>query len=99
MADGGYRRHELWLSDGWAQVNAEEWTAPFYWTEHDGVWLEHTLHGTWPVNPGLPVGHVSFYEAEAFATWAGKRLPTEAEWEHAVVSRRAQRSTATSPTR
>ncbi|HEY5137439.1 MAG TPA: ergothioneine biosynthesis protein EgtB [Candidatus Nanopelagicales bacterium] len=85
MADNGYRRHELWLSDGWARVNAETWRAPFYWLELDGVWFEHTLHGTFPVNPGLPVSHVSFYEAEAFATWAGKRLPSEAEWEHAVV--------------
>ncbi|WP_051750262.1 ergothioneine biosynthesis protein EgtB [Phycicoccus jejuensis] len=85
MADGGYQRPELWLSDGLARVRAEGWRAPLYWTEHDGVWLEHTLHGTWPVNPGLPVSHVSFYEADAYAAWAGKRLPSEAEWEHAVV--------------
>ena len=85
MRDGGYSRPDLWLSDGWGMVTAEGWRAPFYWTEHDGVWLEHTLHGTFPVNPGLPVSHVSFYEADAFASWAGRRLPSESEWEHAVV--------------
>jgi ergothioneine biosynthesis protein EgtB len=84
IADGGYRRHELWLSDGWARVNADGWRAPFYWLDVDGQWFEHTLNGTWPVNPGLPVSHISFYEAEAYATWAGKRLPSEAEWEHAA---------------
>lgn len=86
MRDGGYERHELWLSDGWGRVKDDGWRAPLYWVEHDGTWFEHTLNGTWPVNPGLPVAHVSFYEAEAFAAWSGKRLPTEAEWEHAVVT-------------
>ena len=84
MTDGGYSRPEFWLSDGWARVKEEGWEAPFYWEQIDGVWFEHTLHGTWPVNPGLPASHVSHYEADAYATWAGKRLPTEAEWEHAV---------------
>lgn len=84
MADGGYRRPELWLSDGWARVKEEGWQSPLYWRQADDLWLEHTLHGTWPVNPGLPVCHVSHYEADAFATWAGHRLPTEAEWEHAA---------------
>ena len=90
MADGGYQRHELWLSDGWAKVKSEGWRSPFYWRDDDGVWSEHTLHGTHPVDPGLPATHVSHYEADAYATWRGMRLPTEPEWEHAVVSDAAQ---------
>lgn len=85
MADGGYARHDLWLSDGWAHVRQAGWSAPLYWVEIDGQWFEHTLNGTSPLNLGLPVSHVSFYEADAYATWSGRRLPTEAEWEHVVV--------------
>ncbi|MEO6605549.1 MAG: ergothioneine biosynthesis protein EgtB [Aeromicrobium sp.] len=86
MADGGYKRPEWWLSDGWAKVTSDGWDSPFYWFEQDGVWFEHTLNGTYPVDPGLPATHLSHYEADAYASWAGKRLPTEAEWEHGVVS-------------
>jgi ergothioneine biosynthesis protein EgtB len=84
MADGGYTSHDLWLSDGWAKVEAEGWDAPGYWRNIDGAWFSQTLAGLKPVDPAAPVLHVSYYEADAFARWAGKHLPTEAEWEVAA---------------
>jgi ergothioneine biosynthesis protein EgtB len=84
MADGGYATPSLWLSDGWAAVAAEGWNAPGHWQEQDGAWLVLTLGGLKPVDPHAPVAHVSYYEADAFARWAGKHLPTEAEWEVAA---------------
>jgi ergothioneine biosynthesis protein EgtB len=84
MAEGGYATPSLWLSDGWAQVEAEGWTAPGYWRQHDGVWMSLTLGGLRAVDPDAPVCHVSYYEADAFARWAGKHLPTEMEWEVAA---------------
>ena len=84
MADGGYATPTIWLSDGWATVEAQNWQAPGYWRKVDGAWFTMTLGGLRPINPALPVCHVSYYEADAFARWAGKHLPSEAEWEVAV---------------
>jgi ergothioneine biosynthesis protein EgtB len=84
MGDGGYARPELWLSDGWATVCAEGWTAPGHWREIDGSWHAFTLGGLRAVEEDLPVYHVSYYEADAFARWCGKHLPSEAEWEVAA---------------
>jgi len=84
MDDGGYRRPELWLSMGWDWVRAGSRTAPLYWRRDGDRWLNHTLQGTVEVDEHSPVCHLSYFEADAFARWAGARLPTEAEWELAV---------------
>jgi len=86
MAEGGYATPSLWLSDGWAAVESQGWIAPGYWCKRDGAWFSMTLGGLRPVDPALPVCHVSYYEADAFARWSGKDLPSEAEWEVAAES-------------
>ncbi len=83
VRDGGYRTATLWMSDGWAQVQSQGWTAPLYWQERDGAWWQMGLGGLAPIDPSGPVRHVGWYEADAFARWAAARLPTEAEWEAA----------------
>jgi ergothioneine biosynthesis protein EgtB len=92
IADSGYRRPELWLSDGWNAVQEQKWRAPLYWDGNAGdasvtsEWSVFTLHGAMSLNQVAksPVGHISFYEADAYARWAGYRLPTEFEWEAAA---------------
>jgi ergothioneine biosynthesis protein EgtB len=84
MQDGGYRTATLWLMDGFAAVAQEDWQAPGYWRDVDGAWQVMTLAGLKPVDPDAPVCHVSYYEADAFARWCGKHLPTEMEWEVAA---------------
>ncbi len=86
ITDGGYERPELWLSDGWYAVQANEWRAPLYWRDDADAWSVFTLNGRRPLDPNEPVVHVSHYEADAYARWRGMRLPTEFEWEHAATS-------------
>ena len=87
--DAGYARPELWLSMGWDWVQAGRRTAPLYWMRDGDRWLNHTLQGTVEIDPHTPVCHLSYFEADAFARWAGARLPTELEWEHAARALRA----------
>ena len=84
IEDGGYSEPGLWLSDGWATVQTDNWNAPLYWEQRDKEWWYMTLGGMRPVDPGAPLCHVSQYEAAAFANWSGHRLPTEFEWEASV---------------
>jgi ergothioneine biosynthesis protein EgtB len=86
IADGGYQRPELWLSAGWATVQENGWTEPYYWERHGDAYKVFTLSGMRDVAPAEPVAHLSYFEADAFARWAGARLPTEAEWEVAAAT-------------
>ncbi|HEX5127430.1 MAG TPA: ergothioneine biosynthesis protein EgtB [Rhodocyclaceae bacterium] len=87
IADGGYKRPEFWLSDGWAMSNAQQWQAPLYWQSENGKdWRVFTLNGVKTIDASEPVCHISFYEAAAYAAWARARLPTEFEWEAAAAN-------------
>ncbi len=88
--EGGYREPAHWFSDGWALAQKQGWTAPLYWRAQDGAWRHYTLCGLMALDLDAPVSHVSFYEASAYASWAGARLPTESEWEHASTGQEAQ---------
>jgi ergothioneine biosynthesis protein EgtB len=87
IEDNGYSRPEFWLSLGWMTVNEQRWNAPLYWTKRDGAWWNFTLSGLRTVDQSEPVTHISYFEADAYANWAGARLPTEFEWEHAALDR------------
>ncbi|RMB07720.1 ergothioneine biosynthesis protein EgtB [Eilatimonas milleporae] len=85
IEDGGYDNPLLWLADGWALVQQENWRHPIYWRQCEGVWKAMTLGGLLPVDRSAPVSHISYFEAAAYAQWAGARLPREAEWEMAAM--------------
>lgn len=85
IEEGGYQRPQLWLSDGWDVCRLQNWCAPLYWENHDGAWRTLTLAGMQDINDAEPVCHVSYYEADAFARWAGARLASEFEWESAAI--------------
>ncbi len=94
MQAGGYERPEHWLSMGWATTQQQHWDSPLYWLRHNGEWHQFTLAGLVPVELAWPVTHLSYFEADAFARWKGRRLPTEFEWEAACDQ---VASTATTP--
>lgn len=97
VRDGAYQNPLLWLADGWARVQCDNWRHPQQWVQQDDAWFEFSLHGLVPLDPQRPVTHVSYYEAEAFARWAGARLPTEQEWEHAARQQSLEGQFADSP--
>jgi ergothioneine biosynthesis protein EgtB len=86
IEDNGYSRPEFWLSLGWMTVNEQRWNAPLYWTKRDGTWWNFTLSGLRPIDQSEPVTHISYFEADAYANWAGARLPTEFQWERAALN-------------
>ncbi|HET7754188.1 MAG TPA: ergothioneine biosynthesis protein EgtB [Anaeromyxobacteraceae bacterium] len=94
MQDGGYRRSDLWLYAGWAAIREHGWDAPLYWERRDGAWSLFTLGGSRSLDPAEPVCHVSYFEADAYARWAGARLPTEDEWEVVAAPAAADGTTA-----